>query len=250
MLRFRLSLSIGAAAFSLFLAAAPAQALNTVSFVSIFTGEDTYLCNNPAAPCETISGALSKTEPGGEIKCVDNHVDGVFTIEKPITIDCAPGSLISGRNGSSGITINLDEATYPNGVVTLRNLNLSGAMNSPLPPGADGIRVIGGGAAVHVESCSIQDFAEQGIDFAPTSSVDLFVRDTNISNNANGGVFVHPAAAAVRGSVSSTNLDQNGGFGLAVAKASGAGVAITIEDTQVERNAAGLGPTAPARPSF
>ena len=29
----------------------------------------------PAAPCATINGALPKTEPGGEIKCLDNHFD-------------------------------------------------------------------------------------------------------------------------------------------------------------------------------
>jgi len=136
-----------------------------------------------------------------------------------------------------GITVNINEATFPNGVVTLRNLKVEGLAGQ----GIDGISVIGGGAAVHIENCTILGFSQQGIDFAPTSSVDLFVRDTIISNNGSGGVFVHPAAvAAVRGSLSNVSLDQNGGFGLAVVKASGARSQITVEDTHVERDTVGI----------
>ena len=242
MSRFRISSSFGAAAFSLFLAAAPAQALNLVSYVSYYTGSGANGCTSPAFACPSFAIALTRTEPGGEIRCLDNHQSSGFTITKPITIDCsAPGTKISAINGSSGITINLDEATYPNGVVTLRNLYFNAlAGSSSYTPGADAMRVIGGGAAVHLENSKIHGFAQQGIDFAPSSSVDLFVRNTIISNNAGGGVFVHPAAAAVRGSLSNVRLDKNGGFGLSVIKANGAAAAITVEDTQVERNAVGL----------
>jgi hypothetical protein len=97
MTRFRISLSIGAAALGLLLAAAPAQALNIVSYVSVFTGFDGNDCDTPVDACESIGGALAKTEPGGEIKCLDNHIDAIFAIDKPITLDCgAPGSLIEG----------------------------------------------------------------------------------------------------------------------------------------------------------
>jgi hypothetical protein len=135
MTRFRLSLSIGAAAFGLLLAAPPAQALNLVSYVSFLTGNDGNSCS-AAGPCATIFGTLLKTEPGGEIKCLDNHVDDIITIEKPITLDCgAPGALIGGSSGNPAITVNLNEGTYPNGVVTLRNLNLDGFLgNGPSFP--------------------------------------------------------------------------------------------------------------------
>jgi hypothetical protein len=165
------------------------------------------------------------------VRCLDNEVYGVFTVTKPVTIDCLT-SVIIGK-----ITVNISEATFPNGVVTLRNMKVEGFLQQ----GSDGISVTGGGAAVHIENCTILGFSQQGIDFAPTSNVDLFVRDTIISNNANGGVFVHPAAAvAVRGSLSNVSLDQNGGFGLAVVKASGARSQITVEDTRVERDTVGL----------
>jgi hypothetical protein len=242
MTRFRLSLSIGAAAFGLMLATAPAKALNLVSYVSLFTGSNANTCSSPSTPCASIAGALAKTEPGGEIKCLDNHLDG-FTIDKPITIDCeAPGTLIYSFSGTPAIIVNLNEATYPNGAVTLRNLSINGLLgNGAAPPGSDGIRVIGGGAAVHVENVTIQGFAQQGIDFAPSSTVDLFVRDTIISNNQGGGIVVAPSGSAgARASLSNVRLDKNGASGLSVTKASGISAAITIEDTNVERNAVGL----------
>lgn len=243
MTRLRISLSIGVVALGLVLTAAPAQALTLVSYVSRFTGSDANSCSSPAAPCQSISAALAKTEPGGEIKCFDNHLETGFVINKPITIDCgAPGSVFAGIAAADGIEVNLDEGTFPDGVVTLRNLTIDGFLgNGAFSTGPDGIRVSGGGAAVHVENCTIQGFAQQGIDFAPSSSVDLFVSDTIISNNQGGGVFVHPAAAAaVRGSLSYVRLDQNKVSGLAVVKAAGAGAVITVEDAQVERDAVGL----------
>ena len=64
---------------------------------------------------------------------------------------------------------------------------------------------------------TIQGFAQQGIDFAPSSTVDLFVRDTIISNNQGGGIVVAPSGAAgARVSLSNVRLDQNGAFGLSV----------------------------------
>lgn len=244
MTRFPISQIIGTAALGLLLAAAPAEAQNLVSYVSNVTGDNANSCSSPQAPCADVPKALFKTEPGGEIKCLDNNLNGTVIINKPITIDCgAPGTVFRSLDGAVAITVDIDEATYPNGVVTLRNLNINGLLgNSIFGPGSDGVRVIGGGAAVHIENATIQGFAQQGIDFAPSSSVDLFVRDTTISNNAGGGVFVHPAAAAtgVRGSLSNVRLDQNGISGLVVVKASGAGAVIAVEDTQVERDAVGL----------
>ena len=198
MSRFRISLSIGVAAFSLILAAAPAKALNALSYVSFWTGSDSNSCLTPAAACNNITAALTKTEPGGEIKCLDNHRDEILTIEKPITIDCdAPSTLILGFAGQAAVTVNLNEATYPNGVVTLRNLNFNGFLgNGAFAPGTDGIRVLGGGAAVHIENVTIQGFALQGIGFAPSSSVDLFVRDTVISNSQGVGILVKPSGAS------------------------------------------------------
>jgi hypothetical protein len=67
------------------------------------------------------------------------------------------------------------------------------------------------------------------------------VRDTIISNNQGGGIVVAPSGTAgARVSLSNVRLDKNGASGLFVSKASGASAAITIEDTNVERNVFGL----------
>jgi hypothetical protein len=233
----------GAAAFSLVLAAAPAQAQNnTVSYVDSFTGNDSNSCDTPGGACQSIDGALSKTDPGGEIRCVGNVRDTTVEVTKPITIDCDASTRHINGSASVAFTIDLNEATYPNGVVTLRNLNISGFLGSvSFGVGIDGIRVIGGGAAVHIENVTITGFAEQGIDFRPTSSVDLFVRNTIISNNQGGAVWVVPAAAAtVKGSLADVSIDGNGGIGVYVAKSSGGSAVVTVEDSRIEKNQSGL----------
>jgi hypothetical protein len=244
MTRLRISLGIGAAALGLILAVVPARALNLISYVSELTGNNANSCASPAAPCQHIDIALFKTEAGGEIKCLDDHRDGPITITKPITIDCgAPNALIAGLAGGPAVMVDLDEATYPDGVVTLRNLSINGFLgNGLVPPGGFGIRVSGGGAAVHVENSTITGFTKLAIEFRPTSSADLFIRNTTISNNQTGGVWVVPtAAASVRGSLSDVSIEGNGGVGVAATKSSGAGeVVITVEDTRIQRNSTGL----------
>jgi hypothetical protein len=253
MTRLEILSIIGASVFALFLAIAPAQALNAVSYVSP-SGNNNNDCSHALTACYSIVAAFAKTYPGGEIKCLDGHQDGNYqygygplVIEKPVTLDCgASGTAIywfgSSSNEHPAITVNLNEGAYPNGVVTLRNLSINGLLgNGVTDPGMDGIRILGGGAAVHIENVTIQGFGEQGIDFRPSSSVDLFVRDTNITNNAAGGIFILPAAgASVRGSLSNVRIAGNGSVGLLVAKASGAAAGITVEGSQFEKNSIGL----------
>jgi hypothetical protein len=212
MTRFWLSWNIFATAVGLALATTPAAALNLVSFVSAISGNDANLCALQTAPCARIDAALAKTEPGGEIRCLDYSVIAPpLFIEKPVTIDCAPSAWIFGNADGNGITINLSEATYPNGEVTLRNLTINGLSGIASVSSADGIRVTGGGAAVRVENCTIQGFAQQGIDFAPSSSVDLFVRNTVISNNAGGGIQIRPTgAASAKVALDNVNVEGNG----------------------------------------
>ena len=225
------------------LLAAPAQAQGEPIWVSSATGSDVANCGGtPASPCSTLRFAIGAAGENAEIRCLSAVEDLAVVIDKPLTIDCtgAPASVFSfdgGLGADVAIIVNMDEATYPNGVVILRGLTINAQR---LFPGPDGIRVLGGGAAVHVEDCRIMGFAEQGIDFRPTASVDLFVRDTIISNNAGGGIVIAPApAAAVRGSLSNVRLDRNG-FGFSLTKTSGGLAAITIEDTNVEKNVFGV----------
>ena len=67
-MRMRIVLAVTASAFSLALAASPASAQATRTWVS-GVGDDTFPCSR-TAPCKTFAGAQTKTAPGGEINCL------------------------------------------------------------------------------------------------------------------------------------------------------------------------------------
>src|SRR6267378_8091317 len=103
-LRFRLTMLGGALLVLAFTSIASAQATRTwVSGV----GDDANPCSR-TAPCKTFAGAISKTQAGGEIDCLDPGGFGAVTITKSMTIDCATGtggaSIVV--SSGSGIVIN------------------------------------------------------------------------------------------------------------------------------------------------
>jgi hypothetical protein len=132
------------------------------------------------SPCSTFSVALSSTEPGGVISCLDSGifaVGGTFTITQSVTIDCRGQVGAIEVNGVSGIIIN-----GANIVVTLRGLSINGNGNS----GA-GVN-IQAAAAVTIEDCLIENFTGgAGITATNSASLQLNIADTLITNNSNGG---------------------------------------------------------------
>ena len=242
MARASLAFGIIAAVVLLLWTETPVRAQGAVTYVA-GSGADTVGCGSQAGPCATLSAAVAKTDPAGVVKCLAGGF-GInnpgTTIDKPITIDCGGNPGLRWGNGSSAITVNISEASFPDAVVILRGITFVGFLgHASLTPGLDGIRFVGGGAQLHVEDCRIFDFAEQGIDFRPTSSVDLFVSDTIVSNNAGGGVLIRPAAdTVVRASLRNVQLNGNGRHGLAVAKPSGNATVAALDTVQASRNAA------------
>src|SRR5262245_48831598 len=112
----------------LVLNALPAQAQNTRSWVSRF-GSDASACTI-GAPCQTFSRALTQTNAGGLINCLDaGDFGGVqVVITKAVTIDCTgtfAGVLVSGH-GSAGFASIFITASATD-VVTLRGLSIEGA---------------------------------------------------------------------------------------------------------------------------
>jgi hypothetical protein len=166
------------------------------------------------APCKTFAGAISKTAAGGEINVLDPGGFGAVTITKSITISSEgfeAGVLVSGTNG---IVI----SAAATDVVVLRGLDIEG-----LGTGLDGIKVLGGLAALHVEKCTINAFRgtnASGIDIAPTTAgtMGLFIKDTIVRNNGNGtggGIFIRPGTGVnVKGSLDNVRAENNTGFGL------------------------------------
>lgn len=171
------------------LPAVPASAQATRTWVS-GVGDDVNPCSR-TAPCKTFAGAISKTATAGEINVLDSGAFGAVTITKSITIsaeDVQAGVLAT--LGSNGIVINAPASA----VVVLRGLDIEGAGS-----GANGIRFLAGGA-LHVENCTINNFAQKGIDFEPSGTSELFVSDTVVRNNqasaaTSGGIFVKPGVA-------------------------------------------------------
>src|ERR1700731_3556254 len=170
----------------------PAKAQATGTWVS-GVGDDVNPCSR-VAPCNTFAGAISKTATGGEINVLDPGGFGAVTITKSITISSErfeAGVLVSGTNG---IIVNVPNASD---LVVLRGLDLEG-----LGTGLDGIKVTTGGS-VHVENCTINHFAQNGINFAPTVvgsklhvSGHTVIRNNNGGNNAFAGVLVRPTSGA------------------------------------------------------
>ena len=92
-------------------------------------------------------------------------------------------------------------------MVILRGLDIEG-----LGTGLNGIRYLSGGA-LHVENCTINNFAQKGIDVQTTGTVQLFVSNTIIRNNINavngGGIFVRPTSGTVKGYLEDVQLRNN-----------------------------------------
>jgi Right handed beta helix region len=219
-----------AALLALLLQAAPAHAQATRTWVS-GVGDDANPCSR-TAPCKTFAGAISKTAAGGEINVLDPGGFGAVTITKSITISSEgfeAGVLVSGTNGIIVNALSTD-------VVVLRGLDIEG-----LGTGLDGIKVLGGLAALHVENCTIKDFRGSNgsaIEIAPTAAgtMQFYVKDTIIRRNGvgtGGGILVQPGlSASVKGVLDNVLLENNV-FGLKVLDNS----SITVRNSTSSGNA-------------
>src|SRR6185295_6232433 len=182
------------------------QAQATRTWVS-GVGDDANPCSR-TAPCKTFAGAISKTATNGEINVLDPGGFGGVTITKAITISSEgfeAGVLVSGTNA---IIINAPNTAF----VVLRGLDIEG-----LGTGLTGIKVLAAGS-VHVENCTINNFTQLGIDFAPSSATpgitsQLHVSNSIIRNNlgaSSGGIRIRPGTnVSAIGMIENTHLTNN-----------------------------------------
>jgi len=171
MRKFRFAFNILAiVVFSLGISSA-AQAQATRTWVS-GVGDDANPCSR-TAPCKTFAGAISKTAPCGEISVLDPGGFGAVTITKAITINgdgTLAGILAASTNG---IIVNAGA----NDVVSIRSLSINGACS-----GFSGIRFLAG-KHLHVENCTISNFATFGIEGANTAgSGTMAIVNTSLTN--------------------------------------------------------------------
>jgi hypothetical protein len=217
----------------------PALAQATRTWVS-GVGDDANPCSR-TAPCKTFAGAISKTAAAGEINCLDSGGFGGVTINKSIAIICdgvIAGVLAGG--GINGVVVNAaaTDAVY------LSGLDINGGGSS-----ANGVRVLSA-ASVHIYNSKIRNFrgtASSGISFQPGVATELYVVNTSIADNGSGGggngILIQPTGAtgAAKVSISNVTLQDNGSSGIRIDSTnntSTAGIAVTIDETQISGNSA------------
>jgi hypothetical protein len=199
----RPGLSVAGALLGIFLYVAPSHAQATRTWVS-GVGDDAFPCSR-TAPCKTFAGAISKTAAKGQINVLDPGSYGAVTITKSITID-ATGNFagVLSTLGSNAIVVN----ALSTDVVVLKGLTIDGAGT-----GGNGIRFLAG-AALHIENCVINNFAQKGIDIEPTTSTFLFIKDTVVRNNVNaangGGILLKPGVGgSIRAELDGVRVERN-----------------------------------------
>ena len=201
--------------------AAPAQA-QMRTWVS-GTGLDSNPCSR-TAPCQTMAGALSKTNAGGEISVLDPGGLGTVTITKAITIN-GEGTLGSSVIGGSGTVITV--AAGASDQVILRNLMINGAGG-----GNDGIVVNSGN--VTIDKCFIYGFTAGffggvGISINASGSLNVDIRDTALSNNS-FGVFAQTSSGTVTVSLDNVHINASG---IGVATNTG-GVLMSVRNSYIK----------------
>src|SRR5437870_7838970 len=184
----------------LFASAVNAQLNRT--FVASF-GNDANDCSR-ATPCRSFSGAIVKTNAGGEIIVLDSAGYGAsLNITQAISVT-APTGIYGGMTPTSGTAITINA---PGAVVVLRGLYLNSI------GGFVGISATAVGS-LHIENCVVTAFQSNGIQFQ--GSGNLHVTNTICRNNGNsnfgGGIIVSGTDANnhAHATIENSQLYENG----------------------------------------
>lgn len=191
-----------------------------------------------ASPCRTFQKAVNNSVGGQpEVDAIDTadysnarsddpaiSASTTLSITHAVTID-GTGSLATLSGGdllaapTNGISIVLASQLE---VVTLRALVISGGHlggSGGVP--TTGVSFTGNGSLV-MEHCTVINWGRYGIDFEPTGpsnfvAGDLYVRDSELTNNEQAGCFIQNNSAApatsARASLDNTRFSNNGAFG-------------------------------------
>jgi hypothetical protein len=223
---------------ALALAAEPANADQSRSFVSGLGNDANAPDCTRTAPCRTFQKAHDFTLANGEITVLDPGSYGAVQITKNISIINdgvgEAGLLVSG--GGVGISV-----IAPGAAVTLRGITIKGIGFG----GGTGIFVLAA-SAFNVENCTIRNLDGTGallglgILFAANTGA-LQVTNTIVTDNSNHGINVNPlspVAANVTGILDRVGLYNNGQAGLALngATATGGTVVVTVNDSVASNN--------------
>jgi uncharacterized Zn-binding protein involved in type VI secretion len=188
--------------------AAPARATgNYHSWVS-HSGSDLNTCTE-GYPCASFNQGVASATDGGEVSCLDSGSYSQVIITISVTIDCT-GTVATPNGDTATACINGIVINAPGKVVTLRGLNVTGALCN-----TNGI-LIQAATAVYIEDCVIENWSQKGIlDSRTTGLTKLAIKNTIVRNNGSAGIV---AAAAAKNTVVLENVHSVGNaFGIAVA---------------------------------
>jgi hypothetical protein len=199
---FTPSLTVVATLLALGLHAAPAQALNTRSFISAL-GSDANPCTRPL-PCRTLQTAHNNTNAGGEINMLDPAGYGIVAITKAISIvnDGVGSAGVLVPSLSTGITINAGATD----VINLRGLIIEGT-----GVGLFGIK-FNSGKSLNITNCVVRGLGNSGIDFTPNTtgtSANLAVSNSYFASSTDG-IFVAPSGSGGTTLVALNRVEMHG----------------------------------------
>jgi hypothetical protein len=206
----------------LWLVAASAEAVSPRAYVSV-NGNDANVCNVPATPCRTFTGAIAQVSSGGEVIVMDSGTFGGGTISQAVTINAPSGvaALVA-----TPIVVNAGATD----VVTLRGVTFV----APSPGFSVGL-TFNGGHSLNVENCVFHGW-DHAIDVLAPGR--LYVTDTTIRDSDNIGILLMTASGAIQASIERTRF-LNNSIGLRAANRAKA----TIKDSLVSGNSNGLSAT-------
>ena len=197
-------------------------------------GNDALTCADVANACQTLGGALTKVDEGGEIYIVDTSNYEFVAINKSISIIALqPQGHIHVFGGAIAVTINADT----NDVIHLAGLDIDGGTGT----NGIGIRILQAGR-VDVRDCVIRNFKGDpgtGLSVETATNVQVFVSNCAFSGNDNG-IIVDPTAGAAAVMLDNVQVEKNSAIGIG---SDGATSFVFLNDSIVTLNGTGLSAT-------
>jgi hypothetical protein len=171
-----------------------AQLARTAVSVS---GNDLNSCA-PASPCRSFAHAITQTASGGEMIALDSGGYGPFTIDRPISIQAAPG-VYAGITASSGSAITVAPGPFTLGVM-IRGLFVNG---TGATTGID----ISNAFDVFIDKCTVHNF---GTGISITVLGIYNIKDTIVRGDGSGnGVVIGAASGSPSVSIDSSRITDN-----------------------------------------
>lgn len=142
-------------------------------------GLDTNPCSLQE-PCRNFAAAITAVDSGGEVVALSSGGYGPVVVSSSVAL-ISPEGVHAAIAPTSNTAIAIAAADSDRVVLRHIYLNSQG--------GAVGIGFVSGGA-LYVENCTVANFTNDGISFAPLTGGQLYVNDTTIRQNGAVGLFI------------------------------------------------------------